>query len=201
MSSNSPSDLPGDQAQAAFAKPEELRPVNLRALTPFQRALLVIDGTVTKFIEAYTLEPVKVVTLAQGPWSPDEAEQWGALAEDSDEPGKVLKREVIIEGRYSGLLYVYALSYIMADRLPEALRGRIGLQGEGIGRLLEELGVESRREVLWFGRERTEKVPDVVRDNGHREFVTRAYRIIMEGKPLVLITERFPLSAQPAFRP
>ena len=37
--------------------------VNLRALTPFQRALLVIDGTVTKFIEAYVMEPVKVRIL------------------------------------------------------------------------------------------------------------------------------------------
>src|SRR3990172_4462473 len=45
---------------AQFAKPPDLGIVNLRALTPFQRALLVIDGTVTKFIEAYTMEPVTV---------------------------------------------------------------------------------------------------------------------------------------------
>ena len=38
-------DLPMAQA----ARPAELGPVNLRTLTPFQRALLVIDGTVRGF--------------------------------------------------------------------------------------------------------------------------------------------------------
>ena len=34
---------------AQFARPAELRPVNLRAISPNQRALLSIDGTVTTF--------------------------------------------------------------------------------------------------------------------------------------------------------
>lgn len=45
-----------DLLSAQASRPLELRPVNLRTLTPFQRALVSIDGTVTKFIEAYTLE-------------------------------------------------------------------------------------------------------------------------------------------------
>jgi hypothetical protein len=49
-----------DLFAAQSSKPETLREVNLRALSPFQRALLVIDGTVTKFIEAYTMEPVEI---------------------------------------------------------------------------------------------------------------------------------------------
>jgi hypothetical protein len=39
---------------AQFTRPKHLEQINLRSLTPFQRALLVLDGTVTKFIEAYT---------------------------------------------------------------------------------------------------------------------------------------------------
>ncbi len=35
---------------AQAAKPAGLSAVNLRVLSPFQRSLLVIDGTVTKFI-------------------------------------------------------------------------------------------------------------------------------------------------------
>jgi hypothetical protein len=34
---------------AQSSKPRELSSVDLRTLTPFQRALLVLDGTVTKF--------------------------------------------------------------------------------------------------------------------------------------------------------
>ena len=53
-----------DLAVAQFALPDELTPINMRTLSPFQRALLVIDGTVTKFIEAYKNEPIDVVRLA-----------------------------------------------------------------------------------------------------------------------------------------
>ena len=49
---------------AQFARPETLQPVNFRALSPFYRSLLVIDGTVTKFIEAFTMEPVVVERLS-----------------------------------------------------------------------------------------------------------------------------------------
>ena len=50
---------------AQFAKPSDLEEINLSQLTPFQRALLVTDGTVTQFIEAYTLSTVEVVLLHQ----------------------------------------------------------------------------------------------------------------------------------------
>ena len=54
-----------DLFAAQFAKPSDLEEMNLSQLTPFQRALLVIDGTVTQFIEAYTFSPVEVVLLHQ----------------------------------------------------------------------------------------------------------------------------------------
>ena len=50
---------------AQDAKPEKIKELNLARLTPFQRGLLVTDGTVTRFIEAYTLSPVEVVLLHQ----------------------------------------------------------------------------------------------------------------------------------------
>ena len=50
---------------AQFDRPSDLQPVNMRALSPFHRALLVIDGTVTTFLEAYTLEPIEVVKIGQ----------------------------------------------------------------------------------------------------------------------------------------
>ena len=46
-------------------KPATLREINLARLTPFQRGLLVTDGTVTRFIEAYTFAPVEVVLVQQ----------------------------------------------------------------------------------------------------------------------------------------
>ena len=46
-------------------RPLQLNRINLRTITPYQRALLAIDGTVTKFIEAYMLEPIEVMLLKQ----------------------------------------------------------------------------------------------------------------------------------------
>ena len=54
-----------DLLTAQSSRPSHLRRVNLRTLTPFQRALMVIDGTVTKYIEAYMMEPVNVIRLGQ----------------------------------------------------------------------------------------------------------------------------------------
>ena len=50
---------------AQNAKPENVKEISLARLTAFQRGLLVTDGTVTRFIEAYTLTPVEVVLLQQ----------------------------------------------------------------------------------------------------------------------------------------
>ena len=46
-------------------KPADLDGIDLTRLTPFQRALLVTDGTVTRFLEAYTLSAVKIVLIGQ----------------------------------------------------------------------------------------------------------------------------------------
>ena len=50
---------------AQASRPPELGDLELRMPSLFQRALMVLDGTVTKFIEAYTMEPLDIVRLAQ----------------------------------------------------------------------------------------------------------------------------------------
>src|SRR3972149_10783383 len=81
---------------AQFAKPPDLGIVNLRALTPFQRALLVIDGTVTKFIEAYTMEPVtvRIISHEQRRLSADNT--W--LEAEAGAP--VLARDAVLGGEF-----------------------------------------------------------------------------------------------------
>jgi hypothetical protein len=46
-------------------RPGHLEDVDLTRLSPFERALLVIDGTVTRFLEAHTLEPIDVQDCGQ----------------------------------------------------------------------------------------------------------------------------------------
>jgi chorismate-pyruvate lyase len=177
----------GDLFVAQSVKPAHVEPINLRALSPFQRALLVIDGTVTKFIEAYTMEPVDVVRLNQEPVQLDHEHEWLEVPQGET----VVARQVLLRGRYSYTFHAYAVSLIVPERLGTAA-AHLAENGAGLGGILLDRGMETRREVLWYGKEGGDQVPKAVRDLGPGEFLSRTYRIIFSGKPVMLINERFP---------
>lgn len=173
---------------AQFDRPAELGPVNLRTLSPFQRALLVIDGTVTKFLEAYMMEPIEVVRLAQVDRELTADHPWLEVPAGS----VVAVRHVMIRGGHSGNFYVYAVSSVVLDRLPETIRERVVGETEGLGRILNANRQESRREVLWYGREHVDELPEEVRRVSDGEFISRTYRIIVKQQPIMMINEKFP---------
>ena len=175
---------------AQAERPEGLAPVNFRTLTPFQRALLVIDGTVTKFIEAYTMERVEVVRLSQEQTPLAEDHRWL----DAPRGTIVGARQVLLRGKYSHSFYAYAVSLVVLDRLGSAIRERLDLDGESLGRILRDEDMETRREVMWYGRERVKELPEGVRQVSDGEFISRTYRIMANKHPIMLITERFPLA-------
>ncbi len=55
-------------------------------------------------------------------------------------------------------------------------------------------GFESRREGLWYGRERPATLPPAVAALTPPDFLTRTYRVSAASQPLMVITERFPWS-------
>jgi chorismate-pyruvate lyase len=179
-----------DLFMAQFEKPAQLGDINLRVLSPFQRALLVIDGTVTKFIEAYTMEPIEIIRLAQStqPMSIDNI--WLATSKGTD----VIVRQVILRGEYSGTLYAYAVSLIVPNRLPDKIKRGLEIDGEGLGRILLGGRMETRRDVLWYGREKLKKLPETIQHLTDGEFISRTYRIFVGGQPIMLINERFPVN-------
>ena len=177
-----------DLLSAQAARPAQLAIVNLRTLTPFQRALVSIDGTVTKFIEAYTLEPVESLLLHQQTQQLPTAHPWLELATHSE----VIARQVLLRGRYSATVYAYAVSLLAPTRLPPHLLHDLAKEPAGLGRVLLNSQIENRREILWYGRETIADLPaDIARYTGH-EFISRTYRILAGGQPLMLINEKFP---------
>lgn len=185
-------DEPFDPLSGLFVaqaeRPPHLRPLNLRALAPAQRALLVIDGTVTKFIEAFTMERVQVVQLGQATRDLVDEDPWLGAA-----PGTtVLDREVMLTGGWSGTEYAYATSVIVPGRLPEGARQLLEEGQVGLGRILLASELETRREVLWCGRSDGADLPPALAHRKGDEFIVRTYRIIAGGDPLMIITERFP---------
>jgi chorismate-pyruvate lyase len=159
--------------------------VPIDGLPPFLRALLVTDGTVTKILEAYFWEPVEVQTV----------EQDFAVAErpigwlDVSAGDEVLIRRARLRGTESDTLYADAFSVIRAELIPAVFSQRLIDREIGIGALIRDSGMESYREVLEVGVEPSDGGADAASDQ-----VFRTYRIIIGRKPVILITESFPLA-------
>ena len=67
-------------------------------------------------------------------------------------------------------------------------------EDEGLGRLLIQGKVESHGELLWCGVETLdEELPESLGYLRGRPLISRTYRFVSVGQPLMRITERFPL--------
>ena len=194
--SNSPFRCDGYLAGAVI-RDDRGATIPLSTLSPFLRALLVTDGTVTKALEAYFWEPVAVDTLEQRFATAAEPVPWiGLIAGDS-----CLIRDARLRGVHSGRAFAEALSLIRTQLIPNDFRRRLIDREIGIGALIRDSGLESYREVLDVGLEHTggaldEPVREREMDPGPSVF--RTYRIIIGGHPVILITEWFPLALFPA---
>lgn len=190
--SHEPADAAFDPLAGVFvaqsARPAGVGPVDPCALRPEQRALLVIDGTVTTFLEAWALEPVAVVRLGQEQLSLAADDPWLELAAGAP----VIRRRVILQGRHSGRLFAWADSLIGVERLPLPMSAALAQDGGGLGRILLDSRIETRRECLWYGRDRPADIPAQVVRAWSGDFLVRSYRVIGAGRPIMLITERFP---------
>ncbi len=173
-------------------KPATLKKINLARLTPFQRGLLVTDGTVTRFIEAYTFMPVAVVLLQQTKRTLITEHAWLELPAGEE----VISRQVVLQSQRQDeplpIIHTYADSLIVPKRLPKSLLMGLESDKQGLGGLLRRSGLETRRELLWCGIETLTELPPEI---GHLEgepFISRAYRVFANQEPLILINEKFP---------
>ena len=102
-------------------KPTTLKEINLARLTPFQRGLLVTDGTVTRFVEAYTLAPVEVALLQQAKQTLSTEHTWLQLPAGAE----VISRQVVLQTHsqeeLSPIIHTYADSLIVPQRLPASI--------------------------------------------------------------------------------
>ena len=178
---------------AQFAKPLDLEEINLSQLTPFQRALLIIDGTVTQFIEAYTFSPVEVVLLCQETQTLSTDHAWL----DVEEGAEVAARQVVLQTKQKDgrqpTVHAYATSIIVLNRIPQIIREGLTLKGQGLGKLLQRSGLETRRDLLWWGLKRPKDLPKTLLHLEGKPFLSRTYRIVAHGHPLMLINEQAPL--------
>jgi chorismate-pyruvate lyase len=164
--------------------------LSLRTLSAFQRVLLVIDGTVTKFLEAYALEPIEIVRISQISRPLPADHDWLQAPKGTT----VFARQVLLRGRYTATVYAYASSLIVRDRLQEVVQQDLEVDGKGLGHILRESRLETYREVVWYDWEDLDDLPDAFRQLTKDAFLSRTYRVIGGGQPLMLIHEKFPSS-------
>ena len=173
--------------------PTTLRKINLARLTPFQRGLLVTDGTVTRLIEAYTFLTVEVVLLQQTKQILDTEHTWLKLPAGEE----IISRQVILQTHSqeasSPTIHTYADSLIVPQRLPQSLLNELESDKQGLGGLLRHSGLETRRELLWCGMETLSDLPPTIEDLEDETFISRTYRVFANQEPLMLINEKFPL--------
>jgi len=158
------------------------------SLGPIQRVLLVTDGTLTDTLEAIFGEPIGLRKVSN-----DIVPAHMRLTTLGIEAGELLMhRKILLFGCITGQNYVYAESDLAIDRLPIAMRDSLIHSDIPIGRLWSEQKVESLKELVSVSRmhpgDLSRYFPLVTSD-----VLSRTYRLISAGKPVMAISEYFPL--------
>jgi beta-ribofuranosylaminobenzene 5'-phosphate synthase len=159
-------------------------------LSPVQKILLGTEGSVTQLLEGITGSPVSITTRIQEivPADPGMAEHLDVRPGD-----EVNHRVVEIRNARTREVLIYATSYTPLSRLSPEFRDDLMKADIPIGKIIHEHRIESRREILHArvtppGPEATE----AFRMFRNEPLLSREYRIIHQGKPLIRIEEQFP---------
>ncbi len=163
--------------------------IDLTKLPAFLRTLMVTDGTVTKSLEAWFWEPVKVEALSN---------QLETLTGSVDglEVGsgdRVLQREVILRGSHTNQIFACARSTVSLKHLPDDIGCSLEKGEIGIGELLREKGVETYRDIFNINHLKVLPMDDDLLSKLADEVVSRSYRIRVNGHPAIIVTEFFPV--------
>lgn len=158
------------------------------SLSTFQRILLTTDGTVTEMLEAYTLENINVIKLAEGLVSTVKEIPVLELPRGT----KVIERKILLQGKISRKNYLYAESIIVPERLDERFQDALLNSQTPIGKLWLQYKVETFKEIVDTGKEPAGKLADYFLVEKEDKMLFRTYRVFTNGQPVMMITEKFP---------
>ena len=168
--------------------------VDFSSIGLVERLLLITNGTLTDAIEAAFLEPVKLFKLAVS--SSVASEPIEALNLKRGAP--VMRREILLQGVNSQTTYVYAKTFIALESLSSEFREQLANSEIPIGRLWAEHKLETRKELVKIWRIPVSEVSLFFGAEGKGGLLARTYRVFSGGRPIMLISEYFPASLNPA---
>lgn len=156
-------------------------------LSLFQRVLLATDGTVTDLIAIYAGEPIRVRKLEQ---SVLEADAPAALK--CSGPVRLLSRKILL--RDASRIWLHADSTFVIDRLSPSIQEQMLNSDRPVGLLWKEERLETFREIVGHTVEPCAAVAHYFDLPLSAPIVSRTYLIHHAGRPLGMITEKWPLS-------
>ncbi len=163
--------------------------LDLTQLPAFLRTLMVMDGTVTKSLEAWFWEPVIVDALS----NKLETIQCSVAGLEVVSGDRVLQREVILKGAHSNQNFACARSTVSLKHLPKEIGGSLEKGEIGIGELLRERGVETYRDIFNINYFDNAFNDDELLLKFESDVLSRSYRIRVNGHPAIIVTEFFPV--------
>jgi len=162
--------------------------LDLKTIPRFLRTLLVTDGTVTKSLEAWFWEDVKITKKSNNlDTLKDSIEGLDVSVGD-----QVLQRVVALKGVQSGTIFALARSTVSLKHLSEEI-GAALIKGDiGIGELLREKGIETYRDIFNINYYKKIDEDDDLAASFESDVLSRSYRIRMNKHPAIIVTEYFP---------
>lgn len=155
-----------------------------------QRLLLVTDGRITDIVQAYSGETVEAVKIQQKLVTCDA--QFAALQLETQQ--QLIERSILLQGTTTKTNYLYADSYLVLERLEPEIRNQLIFSRQPIGKLLRENKVETYREIIDCGIEPAGKLAQYFGIPASAEIIYRTYLVLINGLPVMQITEKFPTS-------
>lgn len=156
-------------------------------LSLMQNVLLTTDGTVTDLVALFSGEPIHITKLSQ-----EIAQETGPAELELSEPTPLLKRVILLSG--SERHYLYAESHFVIDRMAPAMQKQLLETETPIGLLWKQARLEMHRAVVERKLEQRPTLLDYFADADDARFLSRTYVVYHQGKPLGVITEKFPYS-------
>ncbi len=163
--------------------------LDLAEISDLERVMLACDGTFTFQLEAFVREEIEVEILSYV-----RAPMPRKAAEIMDAPcgHTVFERKVLLKGARTGEAYVFAHSYVDAERLPSRLQDDIAESPLGIGRLFVDYKLSIYRDLVGYFFEDGAGYAPYFPDRKALRFLARVYRVFFEGRPVMIITEKMP---------
>jgi chorismate-pyruvate lyase len=166
-------------------KDSQIDPSNL---SPFQKILLIADGTLTNLLEAFLNEPIGVVKLSEKIVSITA----DILPLEIKVGTEVMERQILLQGKTSQRSWLYADSIIVLERVEEKFREKLIKSHTPIGKLWREHKTETFKEIVTYVQEPARHMADYFDIKREDKLLSRTYRVFSNRQPVMMITEKFP---------